>query len=174
MLLPPANLAAEEELMTVRLERAREYARHAELNRIVFEARRPRLALIAAGAAFQAIVRALADLGLDGADGRERAGLRLVRLGMPWPLERGELRRLAGGVETVLVVEDKLPFVEQLVRDALYRTPDAPLVLGKEDRDGAPLLSPRDTLGADDVAPRARAAARRRRARRSPGGRGWS
>lgn len=152
VLLPPANLAAEEELMTVRLERAQEYARHAELNRIVYESRRPRLALIGAGVAYQAIVRALADLGLDGAEARERAGLRLVRLAMPWPLERSELRRLAGGVETVLVVEDKLPFVEQLVRDALYRTPAAPLVLGKEDHDGAPLLSPRGTLGADDVA----------------------
>ena len=152
VLLPPANLDAEHDLMTARLERAREYARHAELNRIVSEPRRPRLALVGAGVAFQAIVRALDDLGLCSDAARERAGLRLVRLAMPWPLGREELRRLAGGVETVLVVEDKLPFVEQLVRDALYREPDAPLVVGKEDADGAPLLSPHGTLAADDVA----------------------
>ncbi|MDO8187558.1 indolepyruvate ferredoxin oxidoreductase family protein [Conexibacter sp. JD483] len=152
VLLPPSNLAAEHDLMTERLERAQEYARAAELNRIVFEPRRPRLALIGAGSSYQAIVRALDDLGLDSDGARERAGLRLVRLSMPWPLGRAELRRLAGGVETVLVVEDKLPFVEQLVRDALYREPDAPLVLGKQDGDGAPLLSSHSTLGADDVA----------------------
>ncbi|MBF6619922.1 MAG: indolepyruvate ferredoxin oxidoreductase family protein [Patulibacter sp.] len=151
VLLPPANLDAEHDLMVARLARASEYARAAELNRIVFDPRRPRIALVAAGMGFQAILRATADLGLD-ADACERLGLRLVQLSMPWPLERDELRRLAGGVETVLVVEDKLPFVEQLVRDALYRLPDAPLVLGKQDGDGAPLLSARGALSADDVA----------------------
>ena len=152
VLLPPGNLDAEHDLLVARLARASEYARAAELNRIAFEPRRPRVALVAAGIGFQALLRALDDLGLGGAVARERLGLRLVRLSMPWPLERGELRRLAGGVETVLVVEDKLPFVEQLVRDALYRLPDAPRVLGKEDGDGAPLLSPRGALSADDVA----------------------
>ena len=151
VLLPPSNLDAEHDLMVARLARASEYARAAELNRVVFEPRRPRVALVAAGIGFQAIVRALDDLGLDPA-AREAAGLRLVRLSMPWPLERDELRRLAGGVETVLVVEDKLPFVEQLVRDALYRLPDAPRVLGKQDDDGAPLLSARGALSSDDVA----------------------
>ncbi len=151
VLLPPANLDAEHDLMVARLARASEYARAASLNRIAFEPRRPRIALVAAGMGFQAILRAVADLGLDAA-AREQIGLRLVQLSMPWPLERDELRRLLGGVETVLVVEDKLPFVEQLVRDALYRLPDAPLVLGKQDGDGAPLLSARGALSADDVA----------------------
>lgn len=151
VLLPPGNLDAEHDLMVARLARASEYARAAELNRIVFEPRRPRVALVAAGMGFQAIVRALDDLGLDAA-ACEALGLRLVKLSMPWPLEREELRRLAGGVETVLVVEDKLPFLEQLVRDALYRLPEAPRVVGKEDADGAPLLSARGALSADDVA----------------------
>ncbi|MBB4664293.1 indolepyruvate ferredoxin oxidoreductase family protein [Conexibacter arvalis] len=151
VLLPPGNLDAEHDLMVARLARASEYARTAELNRIVFEPRRPRVALIAAGLGFQAIVRALDDLGIDRA-ACEAIGLRLVKLSMPWPLERDELRRLLGGVETVLVVEDKLPFLEQLVRDALYRLPEAPRVLGKEDAEGAPLLSARGALSSDDVA----------------------
>ncbi|HEY4280930.1 MAG TPA: indolepyruvate ferredoxin oxidoreductase family protein [Conexibacter sp.] len=152
MLLPPVNLDAEHDLMTARLAHAAEYARHARLNRVVFEPRRPRIAIVAAGMAFQAVLRALDDLGLGDDEARGWLGLRLVQLAMPWPLDRDDLRALTEGVETVLVVEDKLPFVEQLVRDALYRRRNAPLVLGKEDADGAPLLSPRSTLGADEVA----------------------
>lgn len=147
-MLPPTNLVAEHDLMVERLARATAYARAAQLNRIVVEPRRPRIAVVAAGVGFQSVLRAVDDLGLA----LDALGVRLVQLGMPWPLDRGELRRLLAGVETVLVVEDKLPFVETLVKEALYRTPGAPLVLGKEDADGRELLSPRSALGADDVA----------------------
>lgn len=151
VLLPPTNLDAELDLMTGRLERVREYARAAELNRVVASARAPRIAMVAAGPGFAAVLRALQDLGVDGA-GVELLGLRLVRLDLPWPLDRELLREQLGGVETVLVVEDKLPFLEGLIRDALYGTHRPPAVLGKEDHDGRPLLSARAAIGADDVA----------------------
>jgi indolepyruvate ferredoxin oxidoreductase len=151
VLLPPTNLDAEHDLMTARLARASAYARGARLNRIAFEPRRPRIAVVAAGMGHQALLRALDDLGID-AGACDALGLRLVQLGMPWPLERDDLRALVTGVETVLVVEDKLPFLEQLIRDALFRLPAAPCVIGKQDRDGAPLLPARSALQADDVA----------------------
>jgi indolepyruvate ferredoxin oxidoreductase len=150
-LLPPFNLDAELDLTTVRLDRAREYARAAGLNRVVHEPARPRLAIVAGGLSHQAVLRALDELGLVD-DALDALGVRLVRLSMPWPLDRDVLREVLARVETVPVVEDKLPFVETLVRDALYRLPGAPLVLGKEDADGRPLLSPRSALTADDVA----------------------
>jgi len=151
VLLPPSNLAAEHDQMTQRLELARQYGRVAGLNRIVFEPARPRMAVVAAGLAHQAVLRALDDMGL-GRDALDALGVRVVQLGMPWPLDTGELRTLTAGVETVLVVEDKLPFVEGLVKEALYRTPDAPLVVGEHDADGRPLVPIRATTGADDVA----------------------
>jgi indolepyruvate ferredoxin oxidoreductase len=151
VLLPPFNLDAELDLATARLDRTHEYVRAAGLNRVVHEPARPRVAIVAAGLAHQATLRALAELGID-EDGLDALGIRLVQLGVPWPLEKHAVRELLGGVETVLVVEDKLPFLEPLVRDALYRTPDAPLVLGKEDAEGRPLLSARSGLTADDVA----------------------
>jgi indolepyruvate ferredoxin oxidoreductase len=151
ILLAPSNLEAEHDLMTRRLARAKEYARIAGLNRIAFEPRRPRVAAVAAGMGYQALLRALDGLGVD-EEALEALGLRLVALGMPWPLDRDDVRALVGGVETVLVVEDKLAFVEAQLKELLYREPDAPLVLGKEDADGAPLLSGRSALTADDVA----------------------
>ncbi|MCW2952974.1 MAG: indolepyruvate ferredoxin oxidoreductase alpha and beta subunit [Conexibacter sp.] len=151
IMLPPSNLAAEQDLMTARLTRAHDYARLTQLNRVTSEPARARIAVVAAGTAYQSVLRALEDLGLD-ADARQKAGLRLVKLGMPWPLERGEVRRLLGDVETVLVVEDKLPFVEMQIKDALYRQPDAPAVLGQEDLEGRPLIPVSGTVVADDVA----------------------
>jgi len=151
VLLPPTNLDAEHDLMTDRLARAAAYARRAGLNRIAFEPRRPRLAIVAAGMGYQALLRALDELALD-AEVREAIGLRLVQLAMPWPLAADDVRRLVAGVEIVLVVEDKLPFVQAQVKEALYRRDHAPLVLGKREADGAPLLSARSALSTDDVA----------------------
>jgi indolepyruvate ferredoxin oxidoreductase len=126
VLLPPTNLDAEHDLMTDRL--AREYVRLAR--------------------------RAVGDLGLD-EQGLGLAGVRLVQLGVPWPLAPAEVRELIAGVETVLVVEDKLPFLEPMIGDALYRQPGAPLVLGKADAEGRPLLSARSALVADEHTGRA-------------------
>ncbi len=151
VLLPPMNLDAEHDLLTVRLDRVHAYAREAGLNRVAFEPARPRIGVVAAGMGYQALLRALDDLGLDEA-ACEAVGLRLVQLAMPWPLERSALRELTDGLETVLVVEDKLPFVEAQLKEALYRRPHEPLVVGKEDGDGRPLLPIRSAVTADQVA----------------------
>jgi indolepyruvate ferredoxin oxidoreductase len=151
VLLPPHNLDAEHDLTTARLARVHEYARLTSLNRIVFEPARPRIGVVAAGMGHQALVRALDDLGID-ADAREAIGLRIIQLGMPWPLESSTVRELTEGLETVLVIEDKLPFVEAQLKEALYRAPHQPLIVGKEDGAGRPLLTTRSALTADDVA----------------------
>jgi len=151
VMLPPTNLDAEEDLMGARLARALQYARLAELNAVTVDSRRPRLVLLAAGLAHQAVVRALDDLGIS-VDAADELGIRVVRLSMPWPLDRQQVREFCDGVETVLVVEDKLAFVETLVRDALYGTPRPPAVVGKEDLEGRPLLPARSFVSGDDVA----------------------
>ena len=151
LLLPPTNLDAEHDLLTARLDRVHEYARKAGLNRITFEPAHPRIGIMAAGMAHQAVLRTLDDLGLD-AQAQDALGLRLVQLSMPWPLEDDLVRELTAGLETVLVVEDKRTFIESQVKQALYRQPHQPLVIGREDRDGRPLLPIRSAVTADDVA----------------------
>ncbi len=151
VLLSPTNLDAERDLFTARLERVREYALAVGLNRVWFEPRQPRVGVIAAGMSHQAVLRALADLGLEREDW-EALGLRLVQMSMPWPLEAAQLRSFADGLETVLVVEDKLPFVEAQLKEALFRVPRAPWVLGKQDAEGRELLPVSSAVSADDVA----------------------
>ena len=154
---PPVLLAAgardaEEDAMTARLERVHAYARRTGLNHIAFEPARPRIAIVAAGVAFTAVQTALEDLGLDDA-GRGAAGVRLVKLGMPWPLDPAHVRELLDGVEQVLVVEDKLAFVESQLKEALYGPPRrAARRWASATPTGRALLPERGTLGADEVA----------------------
>ncbi|WP_157248978.1 indolepyruvate ferredoxin oxidoreductase family protein [Nonomuraea typhae] len=139
-LVGPASLDAEYDLLTRRLDLARAYARAAGLNRVVFDASSARLGIVASGTALAAVQRALADCSADPED----LGIRLIRIGMPYPLDRDELLGMLDGLEEVLVVEDKVPFLENHLKAVLYGSGQAPKVRG--------LLPLRGTVGAADVA----------------------
>ena len=48
-------------------------------------------------------------------------GVRLIRICLPWPLDAAELRAIdRGGLEEVVVIEDKAAFLESQVKEALY------------------------------------------------------
>ncbi|WP_345151986.1 hypothetical protein [Nonomuraea rubra] len=72
ILLGPAALDAEHDMLTRRLDLAREYARAHGLNRVTAGARNTTLGVLASGATYAVVERALEDLGLDA----EEAGLR--------------------------------------------------------------------------------------------------
>ena len=136
---PPFTSATEGDVIGTRMEMARRYLDVNALNRIVVDGPAPWLGIIAAGYAAEQVLDALGMLGLD----REAAGalgIRVLKLAALHPLDANAVRRLAAGVETVLVVEDKQPFLETLTRDALYGTSHQPSVVGKRDAEGAPLV----------------------------------
>ncbi|MDN5930561.1 MAG: indolepyruvate ferredoxin oxidoreductase family protein [Pseudonocardia sp.] len=139
MLAPPASLEAEAQMYGPRWAMLRAFLAANPINTVEVDAADARIGVVAAGKAFTDVRQALADLGLDD-DGCRRAGISLLRLGMVAPLERGLLREFAGGLDTVLVVEEKSSFVEAAVRDVLYGLPSAPAVLGSTDASGAPLV----------------------------------
>jgi indolepyruvate ferredoxin oxidoreductase len=151
MLLGASSVAAEHDLMGARLDAAREYGRAHRLNRVEFEPRVPRRALVAPGPAFATLRRALSQLGIGDPE-LETMGIRLVRLELVWPLHSDDVRAFAAGVEELIVVEDKRPFVERQLRDLLYGTFGAPPVLGKYDGDGRALIELAGTVDADAVA----------------------
>ena len=155
-LLPPYTLDVEREIVYGRLEAARAFAAANGLNRITVPTRDAWLGIVAAGKAYYDLRQALADLGLDDAALR-RHGIRLLKLGMLFPLERGIVREFARGLEELLVVEEKRGFLELLLREALYELPDRPRIVGKRD-------DARPGAGAG----RRRAGRRRGRPRRRP------
>jgi indolepyruvate ferredoxin oxidoreductase len=151
MLLGASSVAAEHDLMGTRLDAAREYGRTHGLNRVEFEPARARRALVAPGPAFATLNRALSQLGVGDSE-LEAMGIRLVRLELVWPLHRDDALAFAAGVQELIVVEDKRPFVERQLRDLLYGTPGAPPVLGKRDGDGRALIELAGTVDADAIA----------------------
>ncbi|MEU6428785.1 indolepyruvate ferredoxin oxidoreductase family protein [Microbispora sp. NPDC046973] len=144
-LVGPASLEAEHDMLTRRLGLAREYARAHGLNRVTHDAPRATTGLLASGTSYAVVLRALADLGLDEA-AMDHLGLRLIRLAMPFPVAYDDLAAMTAGLDRVLVVEDKVPFLEGHLKQALYDTGQRPDVIGRE------LLTARGALGAEDVA----------------------
>ncbi len=139
MLVPPASLEAEAQMYGPRWAMVRAFLAANPINVVEVDPPGAWLGIVAGGKAFTDVRQALRDLGLDD-DGCRRAGIRLLRLGMIHPLERDLLREFATGLDTVLVVEEKSPFVESAVRDVLYGVADAPAVIGSADGSGAPLV----------------------------------
>src|SRR5918994_1234296 len=149
-LLAPASVDMERTLFGPRTELALAYARENGVNRIE-GARDAWLGVVATGKPYYDLMQALRELGLGG-HGLEGAGVRILKLGMISPVEGEIAREFARGLDEVLVVEEKGPFVETLVKEALYGTSDAPRVLGKRDEQGEQLLPRELDLDADLIA----------------------
>src|SRR6185437_10029675 len=124
-----------------RLPIALEYIRRSGLNVVSGSKEHgARIGLVAAGKTYLDVRQALSALGLTEAD-LERHGIRLLRLGVIYPLEPTIVAEFAAGLEEILVVEDKRAFLEDAVKSVLYGQPGAPAVYGKRARDGSPLFA---------------------------------
>ena len=134
---PDPQLAQEHRLQEFKVYAAIAYARANGLNRLVFDSPRPRLGIIACGKAWLDVRQALDDLGIDEAYAAE-IGLRLFKVGMPWPLEADSVRHFAAGLEEILVVEEKRQIIEYQLKEMLYnwREDVRPRVVGKYDETG--------------------------------------
>jgi indolepyruvate ferredoxin oxidoreductase len=159
-LLAPASLDMERTLIGPRTELALAYARENGVNRIE-GARDAWLGIVAPGKVYYDLAHALRGLGLEGHE-LERAGIRILKLGMVSPLEPQIAREFAAGLDEIVVAEEKGPFVETLLKEALYGLAAAPRILGKRDERGEALLPAELDLDADLIA-RAVAARLKRR-----------
>ena len=150
-LFNPFSLEMERTLAGPRMDLARAYARENGLNRVMLDGDRSWLGLVAAGTSYYDLREALHTLGLSDADLRG-LGVRVLKLGMIWPLDRDTVREFSRGLEEIVVIEDKGPFVETGVRDALYDLAERPRVLGKRDEHGEELLPASGLVEIDTIA----------------------
>ena len=149
-LLAPASLEMEHTMLGVRTELALAYARDNDVNRIE-GASDAWLGLVAAGKSYHDLRHALRSLGLE-EGALERAGVRILRLGMISPLEPEIARRFARGLDEIVVIEEKGPFLESRLKEVLYGLAGAPRIVGKTDERGEPLLATHGDLDADQIA----------------------
>ena len=134
-------LQQEDMVVNKRLPAAQAFARANGIDRTVLDSPRRTLSIISAGKAYLDLRQALADLGLH--EEKCRAlGIRIYKPGMIWPLERTGVTAFAEGSRAVLIVEEKRPVIEDQVARYLYGVDASrrPVILGKQDMQGAPLL----------------------------------
>ncbi|MCW5731755.1 MAG: indolepyruvate ferredoxin oxidoreductase family protein [Alphaproteobacteria bacterium] len=121
-------------LMKLKLYAALAFARANRIDRVVWDSPKPRFGIITSGKAYLDTRQALEDLGIDEKLAAE-VGIRLYKVGMPWPLEREGARHFAEGLEEVLVIEEKRALIENQLKEQLYnwREDVRPRVVGKFD-----------------------------------------
>jgi len=125
-----------------RLEAAQAWVRANGLDGVAWGgAKRNRFGIVSTGKAYLDVVEALRGLGLDEARTAE-LGIAVYKVGMVWPLEPQKLRAFAESCDEIFVVEEKRPIIEDEISTILYNLPAAsrPMLTGKLDENGAPLL----------------------------------
>ncbi|GAA4414250.1 indolepyruvate ferredoxin oxidoreductase family protein [Quisquiliibacterium transsilvanicum] len=124
------GIPQEDRLYHHKLHAALAYARLNGLNRVTMGGAGARVGIVSAGKAYQDVLQALMGLGID--DARARAlGLKVLKIGMTWPLDPEIVREFAQGLDTLVVIEEKRPVLEEQVRAVLYGTPHQPAIVGK-------------------------------------------
>ena len=138
---PDKPLEQELRLNKYKIYAAREFARVNRLNRVVLDSPNPRFGIITSGKAYLDVMQALEDMGITEAIGAE-IGIRVFKVGMPWPLEPRLTHDFAEGLEEILVVEEKRSIIEDQLTSQLYNYPvgSRPRVIGEFDEDGRDLL----------------------------------
>ena len=132
-------LEMEQSLYTRRLEVAKRYARENKLNNVVFESPQAWLGIITAGKTYNDLRQSFLELGLDDAALR-RYGIRILKMGMLFPMEPSIVRDFAKGLEEIFVIEEKRPFLEMFAKNVLYGMANAPRIVGKFDEQEQELL----------------------------------
>jgi len=146
-----ANLMElEQNQLTVRKPRAEEYARINRLNRIVVGTGDDRIGIVAAGKTYLDVRESLRLIGIGDSE-LNRLGVRILKLGMVYPLEREIIHQFIDGLDEVIVVEEKRDFIETMMRDMLYGRTGTPRIVGKTHEDGATLFSRFGELDIDSV-----------------------
>ncbi|MBB5048711.1 indolepyruvate ferredoxin oxidoreductase [Rhodopseudomonas rhenobacensis] len=113
------------------------FARANRINRVTMDSPNARFGIMASGKSYEDTRQALRELGIT-EQVAARIGLRLYKIGMPWPLEPQGVRDFAHGLEEIFVVEERREIVENQVKQALFNAPDGarPRIVGKmDDRD---------------------------------------
>ncbi|WP_057883346.1 indolepyruvate ferredoxin oxidoreductase family protein [Tsuneonella troitsensis] len=149
-----SQLGMERRTVQFRLPAAQAYARANHIDKVVFDAPDGGLGIITAGKAYLDVREALAAAGIDERRAR-KLGVRLLKLGMTWPVAGDTVRAFAAGCREILVIEEKRAFIEPQVKEALYHMPAdrRPAVSGKTTPQGGAFLPSHGELSPGAVLP---------------------
>jgi indolepyruvate ferredoxin oxidoreductase len=118
------------------------FAQVNSIDKDIIQSPKAHLGIITAGKAHHDLMEVFRRLGLSH-EALAAAGVRVIKLGLTFPIEVTRIQAFADGLTEILVIEEKAPIVEQQLRDLFYNAPadQRPVILGKLDAQGKPLLS---------------------------------
>src|SRR6476469_3169652 len=110
------------------------FARANKINRVTMDSPNARYGIMASGKSYEDIRQALRELGIT-EEVAAKIGLRLYKIGMPWPLEPEGVRNFAVGLEEIFIIEERREIVENQVKQELFNWRDdvQPRIVGKMD-----------------------------------------
>ncbi|HEY1363360.1 MAG TPA: indolepyruvate ferredoxin oxidoreductase family protein [Xanthobacteraceae bacterium] len=128
------------------------FVRANKLNKYITSGgRQPRIGVITVGKSYLDVRQALDELGVDEVKCND-LGIRLYKIGCPWPISQRDLKEFADGLELIIVVEEKRSLLEVQVREELYGTANQPACIGKRDEQGNWLFPVKGALDPNEVA----------------------
>ncbi len=143
---PDNRVEQEQRLYEIKHAKVRSFARFSGINPISGVTNGlAKIGIVSAGKPWADLQQALADLGIDH-DRLQSHGVRLLKLGMIYPLSAPQILEFAKGLNTILIVEEKRAFIEDQIKAILFDhkvTPNAhatPTVVGKHDLQGNVLV----------------------------------
>lgn len=142
-LLPHISLGLEKEMHEKRFRAAMLFARANSLNRITLSSKEDRIGIVSSGKTYYDVTEALDLVGIN--------DVRLLKLGMIYPIDGEIVAEFADGLDLILVIEEKRGFIEMQLKEVLYGQEHRPVVIGKLDESGRPLVRAYSELLVDDV-----------------------
>ena len=130
---------------------AEAFARANRIDRRVLGQAGARIGIVSAGKSWLDTVHALDLLGIDAAEA-ERLGISTYKIGMVWPLDMTSFREWAGGLDLIIVVEEKRKLLEVQIKEALFADRSGPRVIGWKDEAGEIVFSVKYALDPVNIA----------------------
>jgi indolepyruvate ferredoxin oxidoreductase len=132
-----SNAVPDQEALVLvrRLAAAQAYARLAGLDRVSGAPVGAPLGVVCAGKTYFDVLEAFSTEELAA------AGVRVLKLGMTYPLVTDTVLEFAASVDELVVIEEKRPFIETQLRAILHENGSTVPVRGKRDRSGQQLTS---------------------------------
>lgn len=137
---PDLPSLAIEQRLHAKLDAVRAFARINSIDRTIVSSPHATVGIVTAGKAhydFLEVLRRL-DVSLETLASH---GVRVLKLGLTYPIEPLRMREFARGLREILVIEEKGPVVEEQLRSLFYNAAERPMIVGKRDAREQPLVS---------------------------------
>jgi len=141
----------EARLFDYKMDAVRVFVRNNDVNRIVTSGGpTAKIGIVSTGKSYLDVREALDNLGLDEVGCNEQ-GIRILKVGMPWPLEPQIIKRFAKDLDMIIVVEEKRALIESQIKEQLFNTDLRPAVIGKKNEHGNTLFQEKGALEATQI-----------------------